>query len=154
MSAATSGRKTPQMVGAAKSFPMNYPGKANEILIAGCMAMIDSSGRVLNATTVTGCIGAGRVKTQGGLDRWDLTGLADGGLKPEIEEGIFKYANSAAGDLIGQSEVGKICYIVDNQTVAKTSNTNTRSVAGTVRQVDTDGVFVEFSVTATRQATI
>jgi hypothetical protein len=154
MAAATSGRKTPQMIGAAKNFPMNYPGKANEILVAGCMAMVDASGRAVNAATATGAIGAGRVKTQGGLDRWDLTGLADGALKVEVEEGIFKYFNSTAGDLITVADIGKKCWIADNQTVAKTSATNTRSPAGVIRQVDSDGVFVEFSVTATAQATV
>jgi hypothetical protein len=33
---------------------------------------------------------------------------------------------------------------VDDQTVAKTDGSTTRSVAGIVRGVDTDGVWVEF----------
>jgi hypothetical protein len=153
MAAATTGRRTKQMLGTF-TFPMNYPVKANEVLIAGCMAMVDASGRAVSAATATGAIGAGRVKTNGGLDRWDATGLADGALKAEIEEGIFKFANSAAGDLIAVSEIGKKCYIVDNQTVAKTNGTSTRSPAGIVRQVDSDGVWVECSITGTAQATV
>jgi hypothetical protein len=153
MAAATTGRRTKQMLGTF-TFSMNYPVKANEVLIAGCMAMVDASGRAVSAATATGAIGAGRVKTNGGLDRWDATGLADGALKAEIEEGIFKFANSAAGDLIAVSEIGKKCYIVDNQTVAKTNGTSTRSPAGIVRQVDSDGVWVECSITGTAQATV
>src|SRR5206468_3979142 len=101
-----------QMIGTL-TFPMNYPSgaKANEVLIEGCIAMVDSSGRLLNGATAVSCTGAGRVKTNGGLDRWDNTGGADGALKPEIEEGVFKYANSAAGDLITQAELGKRCFI-------------------------------------------
>jgi hypothetical protein len=46
------------------------------------------------------------------------------------------FQNSTAGDLIAQADVGTDCYIVDDQTVAKTSGTNTRSVAGKVQEVD------------------
>jgi hypothetical protein len=42
------------------------------------------------------------------------------------------------------ADVGKQCYLVDDQTVAKTDGTNTRSPAGFVRDVDADGVWVEF----------
>ena len=42
-------------------------------------------------------------------------------------------------DLIAQADAGSDCYIVDDQTVAKTSGTNTRSRAGIVLAVDADG---------------
>jgi hypothetical protein len=43
MAAATTGRRTKQMIGMGTT-PMNYPAgaKANEVLIEGCMAMVDS----------------------------------------------------------------------------------------------------------------
>lgn len=151
MSAATAGRRTPQMVG--KAYPMTYPAKAAAVLYAGCIGMVDSSGRLLSGATATGCVGAGRVNTNGGLDRWDNTSGSDGDLNVDVEEGIFKFANLGT-DLVTKAELGKVCYIADNQTVAKTSGTNTRSPAGLVRQVDSDGVWVEFSLTATRQATV
>ena len=37
------------------------------------------------------------------------------------------FANSASGDLITAAEVGSDCYIVDDQTVAKTNGSSTRS---------------------------
>ena len=43
------------------------------------------------------------------------------------------------------ADIGADCYIVDDQTVAKTSGTNTRSVAGKVFDVDADGVWVDFA---------
>jgi hypothetical protein len=56
------------------------------------------------------------------------------------------FANSASGDLIAQTEVGSNVYVVDDQTVAKTSNSNARSIAGRVWKVDaTKGVLVELS---------
>jgi hypothetical protein len=40
------------------------------------------------------------------------------------------------------AEVGAVCYLVDDETVAKTSGTNTRSRAGYVVDVETAGVWV------------
>ena len=47
-----------------------------------------------------------------------------------------------ATDPVTQASVGKSCYVADNQTVAATSNTNTRCVAGQVLSVESDGVWV------------
>ena len=41
-------------------------------------------------------------------------------------------------------DIGKDCFIVDDQTVAKTNGANTRSRAGKVFDVDADGVWVDF----------
>jgi hypothetical protein len=63
-----------------------------------------------------------------------------------VRSGIFKYGNSSAGDLIAAVNIGADCYIVDDQTVALTSNTGARCKAGKVHGVDTDGgVYVAFS---------
>ncbi len=54
------------------------------------------------------------------------------------------YANSTAGDLIIAADIGKDVYLVDDQTVAKTSATATRSVAGRVWKLDSvKGVLVQ-----------
>lgn len=76
----------------------------------------------------------------------DNTAGANGALSvPVRRDGWFPFANSAAGDLIVLGDVGSDCFIVDDQTVAKTSATNTRSVAGKVRDVTAAGVWVEFN---------
>ena len=59
-----------------------------------------------------------------------------------IRQGVFKFENSSAGDAIAIAEIGDDCYIVDDQTVAKTNGGSTRSVAGKVIDVVSDGVFV------------
>ncbi|HGM8331430.1 TPA: hypothetical protein ACKQLR_006537 [Pseudomonas aeruginosa] len=61
----------------------------------------------------------------------------------ETRRGVFQLANSASADQITRADIGKECFIVDDQTVAKTSATDTRSVAGVVRDVDDGGVWVE-----------
>ena len=66
---------------------------------------------------------------------------ADGALKVPFRRGVFKFFNLGA-DAVVAGDVGKDCYLVDDQTVAKTSNTNAHSVAGKVIAVESDGVFV------------
>lgn len=148
MSANTKGRQPQREIDGFDSGPL----KASEIGYAGCIAMLDSSGRVLNGATATGCIGVGVFMTNKGLDRWDGTGLSDGDLKPQLEEGVFPFANSLSADLIAAGDEGKPCYIVDNVTVAKTNGSSTRSPAGRVRRVDADGtVWVKMSKEIGRQ---
>lgn len=67
---------------------------------------------------------------------------ADGAAKVTAKRGTYKFGNSASGDAIAAADIGKDCYVVDDQTVAKTSGTNTRSVAGKVIDADADGVWV------------
>ena len=66
---------------------------------------------------------------------------ADGAKKVPTKRGVFKFFNLAS-DAVAAGDVGKDCYIVDDQTIAKTAATNTRSVAGKVIAVEADGVFV------------
>ena len=54
------------------------------------------------------------------------------------------FANSAAADLITLADLGSTVFVVDDQTVAKTSATSTRSAAGKVVDVDTTGVWISF----------
>ena len=73
----------------------------------------------------------------------DNSAGANGALNANVRRGTFRFLNSSAGDLIALSDIGASCYIVDDQTVAKTNGGTTRSVAGKIRDVDADGVWVE-----------
>ncbi|TCU35446.1 hypothetical protein [Rhizobium azibense] len=66
----------------------------------------------------------------------------DGAKRVNARRGTFKFFNLAA-DAIVAGDVGKDCYLVDDQTVAKTNGTNTRSMAGKIINVESDGVFVK-----------
>ena len=68
---------------------------------------------------------------------------AAGDLNVKVRTGVFKWANSSAGDLIANTEIGDTAYIVDDQTVAKTNGGATRSRAGKVVFVESDGVWVQ-----------
>lgn len=76
----------------------------------------------------------------------DNTSGGNGAINVKVRrDGWFRFANSSAGDLITLADVGADCFIVDDQTVAKTNGTSTRSVAGKVRDVDATGVWIEFN---------
>jgi hypothetical protein len=114
--------------------------KANLVIYAGTIAAIDSAGLAIKAITAT----TGRVL---GVFRKSIntTGLADGAVTAEMERGCFgPFANSAAGDQITAADLGTTCYVVDDQTVAKTSGSSTRVAAGLVWSVGADGVYVDF----------
>ncbi|WP_215782019.1 hypothetical protein [Paludibacterium sp. B53371] len=72
----------------------------------------------------------------------DNSAGADGAVGVPVRRGkAFKFANDGT-DPVTQASLGRPCFIVDNQTVAKTNGTNTRSQAGIVVAVDADGVWV------------
>jgi hypothetical protein len=65
----------------------------------------------------------------------------DGDASITTKRGTFRFHNLGA-DAVTAAEIGQDCFIVDDQTVAKTSATDTRSVAGKVIDVDANGVWV------------
>lgn len=69
----------------------------------------------------------------------DNTGGAQGAKDVEVRRGLFTFENSTAGDLIAQANVGAVCYVVDDQTVALTNGGATRGIAGRILGVTADG---------------
>lgn len=114
-----------------------YPVAASVHCFAGAIAVLNSSGYALPATTATGRIALGRFAAEA-----DNSAGAAGDVSVEVERGIFRFANSADADELTAADIGKACYLVDDQTVAKTSATNTRSIAGYIDEVDDSGVWV------------
>jgi len=133
MAALTAARNTPERAGDVLGFPV----KAAVKTIQGGIAVLNA-GYAAPGTTAVGLIAIGRFEAT-----VDNTTGAAGAVSAEVKRGTFKFGNSAAGDLIAQADAGADCYIVDDQTVAKTSATNTRSVAGKIIAVDADGVWVK-----------
>ncbi len=134
MTATVTPRNTSRRDAALFSFPL-----AATKALAGTIAVLNSSGFATGATTATGLIAVGVFE-----DTVDNSGGSAGDLSATVRRGTFLFANSASADAIANTDIGATCYLVDNQTVAKTSGSGTRSVAGTVRFVDATGVWVEF----------
>lgn len=134
MAALAQDRSTPQRTGDIESHPV----KAATTIFAGSLVCLDAAGWLVPGAVATTLIARGRAE-----ERVANAG-ANGALSAKVRRGIFRFANSAAGDAITRAEIGDPCYVVDDQTVAKTNGGNTRSVAGTIRDVDAQGVWVEF----------
>lgn len=134
MAALTQDRNTPRAQGDVWQGGV----AASVVIFAGAIVMRNAAGYLTKGQTATGLVGVGRAEERvtGGANAGDVT--------LNYRPGIFRFANSAAGDLITIADIGKPCYAVDDQTVAKTHATNTRSIAGFVAAVDAQGVWVEF----------
>lgn len=69
-------------------------------------------------------------------------GSADGDVSVEVDAGAFNFVNSAGVDAITRADIGKRAFIVDDQTVARSSAGNTRAQAGIILDVTSEGVWV------------
>jgi hypothetical protein len=128
----TSDRNTPVRDGAN----ITHPVAASKKIYAGSLVVLNATGYAEPGSTATTLTAAGRAEAQ-----VDNSAGADGALTITVRRGIFCFANHS--DAVTRTEIGKSCYIVDDQTVAKTDGTGTRSVAGKVIDLDGSGVWVE-----------
>jgi hypothetical protein len=136
MPAATEARATLRRDGHQFSGPV----AASTLCLAGTLAALNASNVLVPATTSTTIRVVGVFE-----DNYDNTlGLAGAVTATVRRQGWHCFANSASGDQITLSDVGSNCFAVDNQTVAKTNGSSTRSVAGVIRDVDAQGVWISF----------
>ncbi|MGL4442645.1 MAG: hypothetical protein ACRCU1_03400 [Alsobacter sp.] len=70
------------------------------------------------------------------------------------ECGVFPFENSASGDAIAATDVLSVCFFVDNNTVAKTSNSGARCRAGIVVGIQNSQVLVLCGLTVPMAPTI
>lgn len=70
-------------------------------------------------------------------------GAADGDRKVNVQLGCFNFKNSAGADAIALADVGREAFIVDDETVARTSGNGLRAPAGRIVDVDADGVWID-----------
>lgn len=131
--ALTKDRNTFQRTGETVAHPVAAATK----IYAGALVVLNASGQAEPGTTALGKTAVGRAEAQ--VD--NTAGIA-GAIQVEVRRGVFKYNNFAA-DSINRQDIGKTCYVVDDETVGKTDATGTRSPAGKVVDVDGNGVWVE-----------
>ncbi len=132
MAALTKDRNTPYRDGTV----FGYPVAAAAVIHAGSLVVLNA-GNAAPGSTALGLAAVGRAE-----EAVDNSAGAAGDKTVKTRRGVFRWANSGGGDLIALSDVGADCYVVDDQTVAKTDGTGTRSVAGKVVDVDALGVWV------------
>lgn len=140
MTALGQDRNTSQLLGDVLSASV----AAAVLIYGGAIAMRNSAGDVTKGQTALGLIGVGIA-----MERVDNSSGAAGDEDIKIGTGVFKVANSAAADAITEADIGKPCYVVDDQTVAKTNGLTaglpTRSPAGVIVGVEATGVHVLFN---------
>lgn len=135
MPALTAPRDTKQRSGAVFSRGV----AAAAVVHAGSMVALNAAGDLVP-------FGVATTLKADGVAQESVTGSAVAGAVPCIvERGVFRFDNSAAGDLITKADIGTDCFGVDDQTVAKTSGSATRSIAGRIESVDALGVWVRFT---------
>lgn len=104
---------------------------------AGGIAVVNTSGYVTKGAAGVGLTYLGRFEAQ-----VDNSGGSAGDKSAQVRRGKdFKWKNSATS-AITQADLGKVCYIEDDETVSKTDQAGTLSAAGTITGVESDGVWV------------
>jgi hypothetical protein len=129
----TAERNTPMRDGALLSCGVAGSTK----IFAGALVALAAGFATKGAASV-GLVAMGRAE-----ETVDNTDGSDGDLSIKIRPGVFQFANSSSTDEITAASIGFPCFIVDDQTVAKTDGGATRSRAGIVVDVDAAGVWVE-----------
>ena len=137
MTATTTDRNTPRRAGEDYSFGV----AASTKIPAGVIVQCDSTGYARNGTADTSV----SLKTLGVSQALaDNSAGAAGATLVPVKRGVFRFGNSASSDAIALKDINADCYVVDNQTVALTNGSSTRVKAGVIKDVDADGVWVDF----------
>lgn len=113
---------------------------AQTTIYQGGLVVLNSAGYLAPGSVATTHIAAGRA------EETVVNSGAAGALTCKIRQGVFRFNNSSAGDTITIADIGDDCFIVDDEQVAKTNGTNTRSRAGKIVDVDSSGVWVRIGV--------
>lgn len=109
--------------------PSKLGVKAATTIFQGAAAVNDA-GVAAPARTAAGLITLGVARKP-----YNNAAGAANDIVGEFDMGDFFFANSAAADAIAAADIGNDCYWVDDQTVAKTSNSSARSRAGKIIDV-------------------
>jgi hypothetical protein len=132
MTALTAPRNTVRRTGSDRSVGV----AANAVIFSGALVCRNANGFLVPGSASTTLVALGRAEES-------VTGTATNGEAVcRVAAGVFRWSNSASGDLITIADIGNDCFIVDDDQVAKTSASNTRSVAGRIIDVDAQGVWV------------
>lgn len=115
--------------------------KGSTTIYQGALVVLNA-GYAAPGSTATSLTAVGVATSQS-----DNANGSDGDVSVEVESGVFPFKNSASTDAIAQAQVGSDCYVVDDQTVAKTDGSSTRSKAGKIVAVDANFVYVLVGLT-------
>lgn len=139
MGVLTDSRDTKAWTGGAKPSMFSAP-MGVDIGYQGGLAAINTSGYAVAPTATPDST----LKIVGIFEETcDNSGGSAGDLTAKIKKGVFRFANSGSTGAITDADIGRPCYVVDDQTVSRLSAMGIRPVAGRVAGVDSAGVWVE-----------
>lgn len=128
----TKDRNTPRRQNLELSIPM----AASAVIKAGAL-VVTNAGYAEKGTTDTGLVFMGMA-----IEAQDNSSGVNGAKSILVRRGeAFAFKNSST-DPIAQADFGATCYIEDDETVAKTNGTNTRSAAGQIVGIEGNLVWV------------
>ena len=134
MSAATTPRNFDHLLNSAVPGYAQFPVAGGGAFYYGSLISINAAGNAIAST------GASTERVVGAAtESVDNSAGATADKTVSVLQGVMYFFNSGGGDAITKADVGNTCYCVDNQTVAKTSNSGARCVAGKVWDVRDDG---------------
>lgn len=114
------------------------PVAANTRIFQGSLVVLDAAGNAAPGSTALNLVSRGVAHAE-----VDNTGGAAGDLTVQTRRGVFSFKNDGTAPC-DRTHIGKDVYIVDDQTIASTDGTGTRSKAGVLRDIDANGaVWVE-----------
>lgn len=116
----------------------NDPVAAAAKLYTGGLVCLDASGNAVPGSTSTALTARGVC-----LEGVNNASGDAGDQHVDTRKGVFNFKNSAGADEVDRTHIGGDAYIVDDETVAATDGTSTRSIAGRIVDVDSDGVWVD-----------
>jgi hypothetical protein len=101
----------------------------------GVLVSTNANGELINAVDTAGTTCQGRAPK-----RMVNSGGAAAKVTPkaQVEAGVFKFATTG-GNAITAADIGKNCFVLDNQTVVRAAGTTNSIVAGVVDSMDPDG---------------
>lgn len=135
MAALTAERDTQRVAGRQ----LSYPVLASTQIFKGSLVGIQaSSGFLVPMTAAAGIVAIGKAAANA-----DNSSGANGDLACLVEPGVYLWANHGTNTL-ADTDIGAVCYGEDDQTVGNLITT--RSVAGRVVDVVTDGVWVKTEI--------
>ena len=130
MSSLTNIRDTREILCGATVVSRKAVPAEGAVIYTGAMVALNADGKAVPASDSASLTVAGICQGHGD----------DGSVM--IRSGVFQLENGTGSDALSASDIGKIVYVLDDQTVGKTGGTH-KIAAGILRAVEASGVQVE-----------
>ena len=140
-------RKSQTAGGVLLSVLFAMPVAAATTIYQGSLLALNQSGYLVKASADASLRVVGVSE-----DKVDNSAGAAGDLTCKPVRGAWYFANSSTTDAVIDADLGRPCYVVDDNTVARTNGNGARPMAGIVVGVDADGVLVEVGTSVDRDA--